>query len=127
MSNETKAAQLGMPFGTACGRLRKIVLWSLLKKHNENLCFRCGQEIETVEDLSLEHKQPWEGVSVALFWDLENIAFSHLICNIKGARKPWAYATEEERRAAILAGYQRTNAKRYTPQKRHDQYLRTGK
>ncbi len=80
-SNIRKAATLGMPHGTATNRLRKIVLFHLLKKHNENHCFRCNKPIETVEDLSIEHKKPWEGISAELFWDLGNIAFSHLFCN----------------------------------------------
>ena len=43
--------------------------------------------IETPEELSVEHKEPWEGVSVELFWSLENIAFSHLRCNTNHRRK----------------------------------------
>lgn len=70
-----------MPFGTASGRLRKMILFELLKRHDENVCYRCALKIEKLEDLSIEHKQPWEGRSVELFWDLSNIAFSHLRCN----------------------------------------------
>jgi hypothetical protein len=89
-SNEKKAATLGMPHGTATNRLRKNILFYLLKKHDENVCARCQQPIETVDDLSIEHLKPWEGISaelfwdlenIELFWDLENIAFSHLHCN----------------------------------------------
>lgn len=80
-SNEKKAATLGMPHGTATNRLRKNILFHLLKKHDENRCFRCEGLIESVEDLSVEHKRPWEGISAELFWDLENVAFSHLFCN----------------------------------------------
>jgi hypothetical protein len=76
-----KSAFLGMPHGTAANRLRKMVMFSLLEKHGENVCFKCSGKIETPEELSIEHKQPWEGVSVELFWSLENIAFSHRICN----------------------------------------------
>ena len=71
-----KSAFLGMPHGTATNRLRKRVMFSLLEKHGENTCFKCSKKIETADELSLEHKQPWEGVSVELFWSLENIAFS---------------------------------------------------
>lgn len=81
-SNERRAKLLGMPWGTANGRLRKSILFSLLHKHNENNCYRCGLVIERVEDLSIEHKLPWENVSVSLYWDIENIAFSHLKCNV---------------------------------------------
>jgi uncharacterized paraquat-inducible protein A len=80
-SNEKKSATLGMPHGTATHRLRKMVLFSVLKRHNEAVCFKCGKEIGAVEDLSIEHKKPWEGISAELFWDLENIAFSHIQCN----------------------------------------------
>lgn len=82
MSNEKKYATLGMPYGTANGRLRKNILFHLLKKHNENVCVRCCQPILVVEDLSIEHIKPWEGISADLFWDLENVAFSHLSCNV---------------------------------------------
>jgi hypothetical protein len=82
------SSQLGMPRGTAANRLRKLVLFDVLKRHKENICYRCNQEIETADALSIEHKQPWEHVDAALFWDLTNIAFSHLICNVKAARKP---------------------------------------
>ena len=80
-SNERKSETLGMPHGTATHRLRKNVLFHLLKKYGENYCFKCSELIEFVDDLSIEHKQPWEGVSAELFWDMENIAFSHLHCN----------------------------------------------
>ncbi|HEY0079174.1 MAG TPA: hypothetical protein VGB73_11055 [Pyrinomonadaceae bacterium] len=76
-----KSAFLGMPHGTASNRLRKIVLFHLLQKHDENVCFKCSAKIETADELSIEHKEPWEGISVELFWSLENIAFSHLRCN----------------------------------------------
>lgn len=77
-----KSAFLGMPHGTASHRLRKMIFFELLRKHNENVCFRCKREIETADDLSIEHKQPWEGSSVELFWSLDNIAFSHRYCNV---------------------------------------------
>ena len=80
-SGARKSAFLGMPHGTACNRLRKMILLNLLEKHGENICFKCSQLIESAEELSIEHKRPWEGVSIELFWDLENIAFSHLRCN----------------------------------------------
>lgn len=76
------AQQLGMSLGTATGRLRKLLLFRQLKKHNENICSRCGKSIELVEELSTEHTKPWEGRSAELFWDLDNVAFSHTRCNV---------------------------------------------
>lgn len=86
-SRYKKDIQLGMPLGTATNRLRKMILFHLLKKHNENFCFQCTKEIETVKELSVEHKKPWLHENVNLFWDIKNIAFSHLSCNV-GASKP---------------------------------------
>jgi len=84
-SNDHKNEQLGMPYGTACGRLRKMILLSLIKELGQNTCFQCGNAIETVAELSIEHKIPWID-NPNLFWELDNIAFSHLLCNIKAAR-----------------------------------------
>ena len=86
MGNKNKAAFLGMPHGTANARLRKAILFKLVQTCKEDICFRCGLTIEKVDDLSIEHKLPWENISVELFWDLDNIAFSHLKCN-----KPHVY------------------------------------
>jgi hypothetical protein len=86
-SGARKSAFLGMPHGTAGNRLRKLILFDLLRRHGENVCFKCSKEIEAAGELSIEHKRPWEGVSVELFWSLENIAFSHLRCNKNHRRK----------------------------------------
>lgn len=95
MSNDVKRDTLGMSPSTATSRLRKVLLFNLLKKHEENLCFRCGLAILKEEDLSVDHIKPWQGVSSELFWDLENIAFSHLKCNSAVTR--W---TDERRESA---------------------------
>lgn len=82
------STQLGMPRGTAANRLRKLVLFDVLQRHNENICYRCNLEIRNANELSIEHKKPWEGVDTNLFWDLNNIAFSHLSCNCAAGKKP---------------------------------------
>ena len=81
-SNERKSKQLGIPFGTATNKLKKKILFSLIKQLKLDICFHCNLPILTENELSIEHKIPWEGKDIALFWDLDNIAFSHLICNI---------------------------------------------
>jgi hypothetical protein len=86
MSNEKKTQQLGMSFSKASGRLKKMYLLRLLQRLGEDDCFRCGGKIENVDDLSIEHKEPWLDRDVALFWDLENIAHSHLSCNSSAGR-----------------------------------------
>lgn len=72
---------LGMPHGTAANRLRKQILFKYVKLVGDHFCSKCGAEIESVDDLSIEHVKPWEGRDVELFWDLDNIAFSHRACN----------------------------------------------
>lgn len=86
-ANEKKNKQLGMAAGTVNARLRKLILFSLVQKTGQDICFRCGSRIETVNELSIEHKLPWLDVSIELFWDLANIAFSHLSCNVGSGRR----------------------------------------
>jgi hypothetical protein len=71
-----------MPFGTACNKLRRMVMFHVLQRHKENVCFKCGKIILKLEDLTLEHKEAWQDVGPELFWDLNNIAFSHRQCNL---------------------------------------------
>ena len=86
--NKVKAAQLGMPIGTASNRLRKAVLFSLVVETGKNTCFQCGEVITDSENLSIEHKSPWlHGESpVDKFFDLANVAFSHRSCNSSARR-----------------------------------------
>ena len=81
-----KEKQLGMSLGKAYWKLRKMVLFDILKRHNENVCFRCGGKIRNQRELSIEHKLPRLDSDIRLFWDLNNVAFSHLGCN-SGAAK----------------------------------------
>lgn len=88
--NNIKSEQLGMPFSTASGRLRKEVMFMLVKKCNLDTCFKCGKKIDDISQLSIEHKIPWlhSDNPSELFFDLDNISFSHLSCNISTARVP---------------------------------------
>lgn len=97
MRSKRISEQLGMSHGAAAGQLRKRVLFHLLTKLGENVCFKCSEVIDKVEDLSIEHKQPWEGRSAELFWDIENIAFSHLHCNRVDTK--WRNKTKKGRTA----------------------------
>jgi hypothetical protein len=82
---------LGEPFSTACTKLRKIILFNLLIKYHENICFRCNKIIENIEDLSIEHKESWINSTnpKEKFYDLKNIAFSHLHCNHLNTSSLW--------------------------------------
>jgi hypothetical protein len=99
-SSKRKGEFLGIPHGTATAWLRKLILFSLLKKHNENFCFRCKEEIESADELTIDHIEPWEGIDVNLFWNLENITFSHRKCNrphrLKGGGSKKKHSPPEE-------------------------------
>jgi hypothetical protein len=86
---DKKSSQLGMPFGTACNRLRKQLMFNLVKQLNKAVCFRCNKPIESIDKFSIDHKQPWLDESPELFWDLDNISFSHKKCNISASRRPF--------------------------------------
>lgn len=101
--SDKKKEQLGMNPSTAHSALRKEIMFHLAKKLGEDICHQCGEKIETVREFSVEHKIPWMDSEdpKGLFFDMENISFSHLSCNIKAGRKPkQKYFTEEERRIA---------------------------
>lgn len=76
-----QAELLGMPASTASKRLKKTLFFNLLKKHSENICKVCALPIEKEEELTVEHILPWENRSKELFFDVTNIAYSHLKCN----------------------------------------------
>jgi len=78
-----RVALLGISPSAATGRLRKAIILRLLQRLGEANCFRCSGKIDTPEDLTIDHKRNWLNADVALFWDLENIAFSHPRCNSK--------------------------------------------
>ena len=134
MKKDKKSTQLEMNISTAQGKLVKDILWSLIQQTNQTKCFICNKEM-TRETFSIEHKIPWVDSEnpKKLFWDLNNISFSHLSCNIASRRKgKLVHGTEVGysyhkcrcelcRKAAT--DYKR---KRYTPEKRKEKYLKSG-
>ena len=125
--NKKKNEQLGISYGAACNRLRKNVLFYLLSKYGENICYRCQEYITSPDELSMEHKIPWLNSAnpVDLFFDLENIAFSHLGCNISDARKynKGIYANKH----GTTTSYRRKCRCKECRGARHDYYKKTGK
>lgn len=127
--NKKKAEQLGMSPGTAAGRLRKNIMFHLLVKLGENRCHQCGDEIEELRQLSIEHKVPWldSEEPVRLFFDLDNVAFSHLSCNAGTARQPnKKYDTRSEQIAAKRKRYRQKKGPEHMKRIRRAKYERTG-
>lgn len=130
-----KQHQLGMNPSTASNRLVKDTLWRLVVQAGQNVCYRCSQPM-TRETFSIEHKEAWldSDDPVGLYFDQENISFSHLNCNIKESRtRPQSgCGTEAQydrgcRCDDCVAEKRVVKARRYTPEARQAQYKRTGK
>ncbi len=85
--SEKKKIQLGMNPSTASGRLVKDLLWDLIKKTDQYHCCKCGLEMSR-DSFSIKHIIPWldSDDPVKLFFDLENIYFSHHSCNVSDRR-----------------------------------------
>ena len=88
-SNEIKSEQLGMKYGTAYNKLRKSILFELVKETKKDICYRCKKKIENIDELSIEHKEDWlySDNPKELFFDYNNISFSHLSCNVANSGK----------------------------------------
>jgi hypothetical protein len=128
-NNRKKSQQLGINFSTATHRLKKLVMFDLVQKTFQDTCFRCGQKIKFPDELSVEHKEAWldSPNPVDLFFNLNNLAFSHLTCNTASARRTnKKYHTLAERHAANLKHGRESMKKWYTTEKRRQKKLRTG-
>jgi hypothetical protein len=128
-AKKKKSEQLGMDDSTASHKLRKLILFSLVQQTEQDVCYRCRTKIETVEDISIEHKMPWLDSSdpINVFFDLNNIAFSHLKCNIANRRKPnKKYFSDDELKEANQARWRNSKRKNYNSESRRVKYLRTG-
>lgn len=118
--------QLGMNPSTASGRLVKDLLFRFVVESGYR-CFRCGEEL-TRDTFSVDHKVPWlhSEAPVELYFDLDNVSFSHFTCNSAAARRPAKYATKEELKTARIRQNKECKRRLYTTERRHAQYLRTG-
>lgn len=129
---DKKQKQLGMNPSTASGRLVKDILFKFVKEAGHK-CFICSGEM-TRETFSVEHKTPWLDSEdpVKLFFDLENIAFSHKSCNIGAARRELAECGTPSayyrgcRCQACRDSHAEYRRGKYTPTKRSERYKTKG-
>lgn len=125
-----KNQQLGMDYGTASHKLLKDVLFALVVEAGKNTCFHCGGEI-CRETMSIEHKMPWlhSPQPLQLFFDLNNIAFSHLACNVRAARRPHKLATDKKMEVMAQRKFRKTKAggRTYPAAARRARYLAEGR
>lgn len=121
-----KSKQLGMNVSTASGRLVKDLLFSFIVEAGRDICYCCGGKLER-SDFSIEHKIPWldSDDPVGMFFDIENIAFSHLRCNISAARKPHKLSDDEREAKRLKRNAEKRDAARekYDPIKRRQKFI----
>lgn len=79
MTNINKT--LGENTATATHRLKMDILYELAKELELVRCPKCSKNIDSARDISVDHIKPWRNVSAELFWDLDNIMFTHKWCN----------------------------------------------
>lgn len=81
--------RFGLSSGTAVHRLYRMVLFKILCANRLNVCHRCGREIITLKDLSLDHRSAWRDAQdpKAAFFDVDDVVFSHQGCNSGEPRK----------------------------------------
>lgn len=127
---QKKHHQLGMNAGTASYRLAKDLLFKFLTDAG-HVCYRCGESMER-KDFSIEHKTPWLDSEdpQKLFFDLNNIAFSHKSCNIAAARRPNKLNLTPEERKQHDANIERQRWQKLSPEEqqaiRRRKYERNG-
>lgn len=75
---------LEMSLGKARNIMIKSLLFDLAGKCGLNNCYRCGGEIKNVDDFHIDHKESWinHPNGKKLYFDVNNLAFSHGWCNV---------------------------------------------
>ena len=96
-----KKEQLEENISSATNKLLRNLIFNFIKETNKDLCYRCNEKILTLREMSIDHKINWldSDNPKELFFNLDNIAFSHLGCNARHTRKT-KYFSKEEREIA---------------------------
>jgi len=120
-----KTKILGESFSNAYYRLTKDLLFSQAIAAGHT-CYRCKEAL-TRETFSIEHKIDWLNHEEAakMFFDVDNIAYSHLQCNTRAqAYKNRKGPVEDGKRTR--ANRNRHRARVYDSAARKEKYKRLG-
>lgn len=131
--SDKKKEQLGINPGTASARLVKDLLWNFIVSSDKDTCIKCGQKM-TRKTFSVEHIVPWLDSEdpVGLFFDTDNIGYSHMSCNYADARRQLAeHGTLSRYKYCgcdlCKEAKRQYSASIYCPERRKAQYKRTNK
>ncbi len=127
MKLNKKTEQLGMSYGKANNILVRNIIWKFILQLNLNSCHHCKKEM-TRENFTIEHIEPWLDSEdpVDLFFNDNNISFSHHSCNVGSSRKYNKYENREDAKNARKASAKKWKDKYriYDSEKRKDKYKR---
>jgi hypothetical protein len=115
----------GKSFGSACNRLLKALLFHMAQELKRDKCYRCDHIITSVDQFSIDHKTAWRSAP-ELFFDLNNIAFSHRSCNSRAARRSKIYPNTTIRKQSEWARYYAKKSEQILERKRqryHQDFL----
>jgi hypothetical protein len=116
-----KHEKLGMNPSTAAHRLRVDLLFEFAIKAG-HVCYKCEKPL-TRDTFSIEHKEPWQKAAdpKAAFFDLQNIAYSHMACNTRSVVPVTA-----DKLAYLRVRNSARMRRLYTTERRQAKYRRTG-
>ena len=109
-----------MPYGTAEKQLRKTIIYELAQQLGKNVCRWCNSAIGSPDDLAITHVQDWQEEPDS-FWDLANVAFSHVSCAAERGGK-----RQEEVMSRIEVIVEDENGKRLPGTRHKDQLYVAG-
>lgn len=124
MTARKQAALGNLRLSTAKSRLVKDTLFRLVVQAGY-VCHRCGGDLVR-DDFSIEHKVSWQNSDdpAGLFFDQENIAFSHWLCN-SAAGGASRRATQMAPEVAAVRDKE-SKRRHWTKERRRSKYERLG-
>lgn len=117
--NIKKEQLLQMSLGKANNILRKSILFSLVQRCGLDICYRCSKRIRSEAEFSIEHKDAWLFADdpVKAFFNLENISFSHLKCNVSAGARRKIHVDGNARTRSYYHRHPENNKSRYLVKK----------
>ena len=128
-NSNKKKERLGMAPRTASARLRKELLWKYVCLAGDNICYRCEEPIEEIDDLTVDHKTAWLNSNnpPKFFFALDNVAFSHLSCNSQHNWENKSDSSKERKRISLADNTAQEKLRKTNPKWKEDQRRRNAK
>ena len=95
-----------MYIGTASARLKKTIMLQLLQKLGEEFCYRWRKD-EGGQGPQRRTQNRLVRCGPVLFWDLDNVTFSHPSCNVGSRRRSVERLTERSGARPAAGSYTR--------------------